>query len=260
MSRLLQLNFRKLRRQRSLFICLGIILAMLALSGIVFKLMASMMDNMLNADEAAIAGLTLAMDGVSFGLMGVDNGSFVMIMGVIIALMVCDDYEQHIVKVIFARGYTRLQFYFAKLAAALVVTTACFVVTEAVAFGLGAAFFGAGKADIGKLLAVLGVQYVAVLANAAFIFFLSSLFRKTGLCIAAALVAPTVITLVLQLVDAAVRSDSFRAADYWISSCFSSLYDINVATDKMLICLGLCVAYAAAFIIVGALVSRRTEV
>ena len=78
-----------------------------------------------------------------------------------------------------------------------------------------------------KTFALIAIQYVAVLANAAFIFMLSCIFRRTGL---------------------------------WISSCFATLSDLNVETYKMLLCLGLCAVYTAVFVMIGALISKKTEV
>lgn len=256
MSRLLRFNFRKLSRQKSFYLCLGITLGMLALTGVMYKMI---FDSTEAIDMGALMSLP-SFNSVTFGLMGMDNSSFIMVMGVAVALMVCDDYEQHTVKIIFARGYSRLQFYFSKLVTAFVAITVAFAVVEPAAFGIGAVFFGFGDADMAKTFALIAIQYVAVLANAAFIFMLSCIFRRTGLSIAAALVAPTVITLVLQLADAAIRSESIRLSSFWISSCFATLSDLNVETYKMLLCLGLCAVYTAVFVMIGALISKKTEV
>lgn len=256
MSRLIRFNFRKLCRQKSFYLCLGITLGMLALTGLMYKIIFDSTDGI---DMGALMSIP-AFNSVTFGLMGMDNSSFITIMGVVIALMVCDDYEQHTVKIIFARGYSRLSYYFSKLITAFAAITVAFAVVEPASFGIGALFFGTGDSDLGKAFALVAIQYVAVLANAAFIFMLSCVFRKTGLSIAAALVAPTVITLVLQLADAFVQWEDFKFADFWMSSCFATLSNLSVETGKMMFCLGLCAAYAAIFVAVGALISRKTEV
>ena len=256
MSRLLRFNFRKLCRQKSFYLCLGITLVMLALSGLLYKVI---LDTAEGLNMGAFMSIS-SFNSVSFALMGMDNSSFIMIMGVVIALMVCDDYEQHTVKIIFARGYSRLQFYFSKLVTAFAAITVAFLIVEPAAFGIGAAFFGVGEVDMGKAFALLAIQYVAVLANAAFIFMLSCIFRRTGLSIAAALVAPTVITLILQLADAFIRSESIKVADFWMSSCFATLSQLSAETEKMMFCLGLCSAYTVIFVVIGALISRKTEV
>lgn len=256
MSRLLRFNFRKLCRQKSFYLCLGITIGMLMLSGLLYKVV---IDTVGPVDMGSMMSIPY-FDSVSFALMSMDNSSFVMIMGVVIALMVCDDFEQRTVKIIFARGYSRLQFYFSKLIAAFVAVTVAFVVVEPTAFGVGAAFFGAGNADIGKAMTLIAIQYVAVLANAAFIFMLSCIFRKTGLSIAAALVAPTVITLILQIADAIAKPENIRIADFWMSSCFATLSNISAEGGKMIFCLCLCAAYTVVFTVIGALISKKTEV
>lgn len=257
-QKLIRFHFRKLTHQKSLYICIGIMLGMALMSAALYRLM---MDTATaQSMGVSISPSALAPGGISFGLTGIDSSNFVMITGIVIVLAVCDDFEQHTVKTIFARGYSRLQMYFTKLIAVFAAVTACFVIVMAGAMAIGIAMFGKEDADAGKVFLLLGAQYIAALANAALIFMLSFMLRKTGLSIAAAIVVPTVINLIFQLIDFFVIKGDAKISGYWISSCFTILSGLNAGYDKIGICAALCAAYAVVFIMIGALTTRKTEV
>ncbi len=259
MNNLLKFNFRKLRMQKTFYIFLGVIIGMTLLTAVMVKVLISMGST---ASTAAQLQQYNSITGFDFGLAAVDGSSFVTLVGIIIALAVCDDFEQRTIKTIFARGYSRTQYYFSKLAAMFAATTIAFIVTVLSGFVIGLVFFGTGSADINveKMLALLGIQYIAALANAAFIFMLSFLFKRSGISITVAIIAPIVMSLLLQLGDALLKSDDVKLTDFWVSSCLAALSNMAISTGKMITLLLISLAYGICFVTVGAALSKKTEV
>ena len=260
MSNLLKFNFRKLRKQETFYIFLGVIIGMALLTAIMIKVMISMGAG--NGSTAAQIQMYKNITAFDFALSSLDGSSFVTLVGIIIALAVCDDFEQRTIKTIFARGYSRTHVYFSKLAAMFVATTIAFIITVLSGFVIGLVFFGTGSADInfGKMLALLGIQYIAALANAAFIFMLSFLFKRSGISITVAIIAPIVMSLLLQLGDALLKSDDIKLTDFWVSSCLAALSNMAITTGKMITLLLISIAYGICFVSVGAALSKNTEV
>lgn len=256
MSSLLRFNFRKLRKQKSLYLCVGIMLGMLLLSAVMYKMI---MDSSTIGNSLQSVGVYLQ-TGVTFGLSTIDNSYFVTLIGIVIALAVCDDYEQHTLKNIYARGYTRKQFYFSKLALMLAATTAVYILIMLCSFAMGFAFFGGELTDMGKVAALIAIQYIAALANAAFMFMLSTLFKRSGLSIAMAIIIPAVINLILQITDILLKTEDVKISGFWTTSCFTTLANLNVSTTNMLICLLMSVIYAVVFVCAGSAIAKKAEV
>lgn len=205
------------------------------------------------------------MNGTGFMLAGIDGSSYIMIMGIAVALAACSDFENHTVKTIFARGYSRTQFYMSNLTAVAAAITVSFAVTMLSSLAIGTAFFGTGSADAGKVAGLLATQYIAVLANTAFIYMIGSMLKRTGPSIALAIVVPTVSILILQIADlllmmADVKMGDVKLADYWISSCFTNLSNLLIAPAEMITCAVLCAVYTAVFTVLGAMRCRKAEV
>lgn len=259
MSNLLKFNFRKLRMQKTFYIFMGVIIGMNLLTAVMIKVMISMGSTASTAAQLKTYKNITAFD---FGLSAIEGSSFITIMGIVIALAVCNDFEQRTVKTIFARGYSHTQFYFSKLWTMFAATTIAFIITVLSGYVIGFIFFGTGdvKFRFLKTLVILGGQYIAVLANAAFIFMLSFLFKRSGLSITIAIIAPIVMSLVLQLGEALIKSDDIKLANYWVTTCFTPLSSIDVTVGKIITCLVVSIAYAIAFVSAGAALSKKTEV
>lgn len=261
MRNLLIFNFRKLRRQKSFYICVGIMLVMILITASMYKALEAMLsDTGLNQNASSTTQLLNAMmTGTGFALSGLTNSSFIMIFGIITALAVCDDFEQHTVKTIFGRGYSRVKYYFSKLVATLTSATAAFVLITACSFGLGAAFFGLNNVQFGKIASLIGVQYIAALAAASLVFMLSFLLKKTGLSIAAVIIIPSVLDLIMTLLDYMLNLKDMHITDFWLTTIFTDLANISIQPGRILSCLFIALGYIAVFVSLGAIFARKTE-
>ncbi len=254
MKRLLNYEFRKLIRQKSLYIFSAILVAMSILSLILNKVVA---DNF--ADLGELAGLDGAFFSASYSVLNaMVNSSFFMIAGIFIALFVCSDFSSQIVKNVYSRGYSKEQVFFAKYIASQVAVTAMFFVVLILSFLGGIVIFqDLGRIDGKFFLLVLG-QWIACLGYGAFVFSFCMILRKTGSSIAIAIVGTTAITLLLSLVDALLQIDT-SLTDFWLDGLVIQLADTTVGFDTIGICLGVSVGYIAIFTALGWLVDRKKE-
>lgn len=255
MKNLLKLELRKLAKQKSLYICTGIILAMLLISAITFKIASNF-----NISDPEISAL-LNPDGIKFFLMSIDSGNFTIILAITIAITYCYDFEEGTIKNIFARGYSRSSLYFSKITSILTSTTLMFIITLAFGLLFGWLFFGfTADISVGKVLALVGIQYILVIAYALFFVLVSSLLKKVGGAIAVNIVAPLIITLILALIDQIIKINGFTFTEMWITPMLASTELPTIDTGRMIVCLVSGVVYSIVFIILGALISKKVEI
>lgn len=195
-------------------------------------------------------------DFISTVLQAANNGSLAMIGGIVIAIFVCSEYSQGTIKNIVARGYSRTKIYFAKLIAVTVMISAMYIV--AIIFGalFGLLFFGFSSPLDMTWIGSLSVQLIASIALGAFAYFMSAVFKKMAPAIILILVIPTVLQLILLLVDVFAGTN---ISDYWISGVYSSLCTVGLPVDRILISLGVSVAYVASFAVGGWALSRKSS-
>ena len=254
MRNLLKFEFRKLRSQKSFYISLVIMAAMILITGISYKILLQHSDAI-----EEVAGQMLPKSSTAFLLLFVSASMFSMLGAIFTSITVCDDYESQIVKNIFARGYPRKDYYFAKLIYVFVATTLMFLFALAVSAVAGIAFFGFESAS-GKIVILLLGQYAVCMAGVAMSFAISSAIKKLSGAIAANIIVPIVIPLVLQLGDSLLKIKDFKIESVWTDSFLTSLMNADVSTSRIFACILGAVAYAAAFIAAGFAATKRAEV
>ena len=253
MSRLVKFELSKLKKQKSLFICTGAMVISLFLSVLMTWGMEKLGAMIMGPDNVMAL---LGSDFITIVLQSANNGSIAMIGGIVVAIFVCSEYSQGTIKNIVARGYSRTKIYFAKFVAVSVMISAMYIV--AIIFGalFGILFYGfSAPADM-SWIGSLAVQLVATVALGAFSFFMSAVFKKMAPAIILILVIPTVLQLILAVIDIFA---STNISDYWISSVYTSLCTVGLPVDRILISLGVSVAYVAAFVVGGWALSRKSS-
>ena len=244
MMSLLRFEFRKLWKQKRFYICTGVMVSLILLSGVTTKV---------------LLGDATGMTAIELMLNAVENSSFLMIAGIFVALHICEDYEQQTIKNIYARGYTRTEVYFSKLVTAWLSTTIMFLMIVLISFVLGNIYFTAGSADVGKLIELLFVQYLVCMANISMFIALSTVFRTNGSSIAATIVFPMLVNVVLALLDSYLKLEKIHLADYWVSSLSNGLSTLTMHNGKMVQCGILAVIYCMIFIAIGWHFSKKVE-
>ena len=257
MNDLLRLEFHKLKRSKSFYIILIIMLAFVVISMITTKLLAGLADQI--NEIGAEFGETFSAAGESVLLGFLSAGNYSLLTAIFVAIVVCDDYESHIIKNIFARGYSRSDFYFAKFIYLIVATSVMFIISVSLSAVLSELLFGI-NGDIGKIVLLISLQYLAAMAGVSLYFLISVAIKKLGGAIALNIILPSIVSLLLALADTAVKTDKFSFADYWFTSFTSTLSDITVGTTKIIVCAVLSVVYLLVFMLLGYKFNERTEV
>ena len=255
MKNLLKLEFRKLKRQKSFYICLAIMAGMLFIMGATAKVLMEYAEQIAEMPGGEVMPTTFS----SF-LLGFESASsFSMLSAIFVSIVVCDDYESHTVKNIIARGYSRTAHYFSKLIYVFTATTIMFVIVVFLAGVIGGLFLGFGELS-GETILLIAGQYVVCMSGVALVFFIASSIKKLGASIAANIIVPIVIPLLLELADTALKSESFKFADVWIDSFLRSLTVSDVSAGRILACVLGSIAYGVAFILAGYFVNKKSEV
>ncbi len=273
MKDVLRLEFRKLKRQKSFYICTGIMLALLLLSAISCNMTNSLYEDIMNStlmDDAMGEGFATEYYSlytvIDMLISAVSSGTLVLLAAIFVSIAVCDDYSQHTIKNIYARGYTRTQVFFAKAIYVLVTASAMFIVALLFSFLTGLIFFDMGSADGGKLAVLLIAQYVAFLANVSIFFLISILFRRIGASVAVNIVGSTVVSLILSLIDLLIMfktenyEDSFSVSEYWVDSFIGDLSALTVDNSRIISCVVASAVYIALVLLIGWRFHRKTEV
>lgn len=249
MKNLLKLELRKMRKQKSFYICTIIIVGLLFLS---VKTAEVLTQNPEIANQFSASGIDIVLGALN-------SSSFLMIAGIFVALCVCDDYEQQTVKNIYARGYSRKQVYLSKLISVWIGTTIMFAITTLCAFLFSKSYFEASDFQNIRFVGILAVQYAACMANLGLCFLVSSLLRKNGSSIAATIVAPMIINMLLGMIDSFIKFENFSLTNVWLSSFMGDLSKLSVSSERLMICLAASLAYIIVFAFIGIFSHRKIE-
>ena len=257
MKSLLSFEMRKLGRQKSFYICTLVMVVMLILTGFTANLIMNIGQDVIGEIDTSALTINSALD---FVVQAIGNSSFAMVIGIFTALFVCADYELQIVKTIYARGYSRQSVYLAKMVVLWFASSLMFVVVELFAFAFGSVYYGVDGFNGIGFLGILGAQYLVFLANTAFYYALCSVIKKVGLSIAACIFVPSIVNLLLTMVDSVLKLKGFSVANIWVSSLLSNISSVTVDAKWMIISIVAAVVYMLLFLIVGLQFSKRTEI
>lgn len=256
MQKLLNFEFRKLFRQKSFYICIAVAVGMLVLSVVLLKVLENQLAEMPEMEGVG----TIAQNAAEVVLTSISGSSFTLILAVLIALIVCEDFSSQTIKNIYARGYSRESVYFSKLVSSFVATTIMFLCVFAVSFVVGIVCFGFTGSFDGKFFACVGSQYITILAYASLFFMISFLIKKAGGAIACNIIGPTAIDLILTLLTTAFKQSDTPLSQFWVGAFITDLGSTAVEVTRILTCVGLSALYVAIFVGLGAVLTRRIDI
>ena len=194
MFKLLNFEFRKLIRQKSFYICIAAMLALLVGSAYTTELMTAKSG----VEDPSLSGISYLMEAIS-------GSALSAVLAVFIPLFICEDYASGTIRNIVTRGFSRLEIFVAKLIAVLAATVLMTVVCLAAAYLVGTAFWGAGEPSLGsEQIKILLCQLAVIAAYATMFFAISSMLQKVGGSIAICLILPMAAVILLSLADAAL--------------------------------------------------------
>lgn len=249
MLNLIRFEFRKLLQSRSLYICSGL-LALLSVFSIYSE---KALSEKLEVAESAVSGIGCLMEALPTSLIAI-------LLGIFIALFVCEDYSSGTIRNILTRGYSKLAVYISKFIAVLAATLFMSVICCAAAFLAGTVFGSAGDADFGsEQMKILLCQLVTAFAYSSVFFALSCALQKTGGAIACCIVLPMVLSILLKLADTALAEREIELSKYWLDSLWHSIAYVTVEKDTLRDALLYSVIYIPVSLAAGWLATMKRE-
>lgn len=249
MFRLLNFEFRKLIRQKSFYICIGVMVLLLLFSAYTTELMTA--DSGIESPD---------LNGINYLMEAVSSSALFPVLAVFIPLFVCEDYVSGTIRNIITRGFSRLEIFVSKLIAVIVATVFMTAVCLAAAYLLGTVFWGRGDGSIGtEQIQILLCQLAVVIAYAALFFAISSTLQKVGGSIAICLILPMAAVILLSMADAALAEHEITLSKYWIEDISRSVSSFTVAAEDIKTALIGAGCYFAASIAVSWLLIMKKE-
>ena len=223
MFKLLNFEFRKLIRQKSFYICIAAMLALLVGSAYTTELMTAKSG----VEDPSLSGISYLMEAIS-------GSALSAVLAVFIPLFICEDYASGTIRNIITRGFSRLEMFIAKLIAVLAATVLMTAVCLAAAYLVGTAFWGAGEPSLGsEQVKILLCQLAVIAAYATMFFAISSMLQKVGGSIAICLILPMAAVILLSLADAALAEREIELSGYWIENLGRSLASVEAEAEDI---------------------------
>ena len=223
MFKLLNFEFRKLIRQKSFYICIAAMLALLVGSAYTTELMTAKSG----VEDPSLSGISYLMEAIS-------GSALSAVLAVFIPLFICEDYTSGTIRNIITRGFSRLEIFIAKLIAVLAATVLMTAVCLAAAYLVGTAFWGAGEPSLGsEQIKILLCQLAVIAAYATMFFAISSMLQKVGGSIAICLILPMAAVILLSLADAALAEREIELSGYWIENLGRSLASVEAEAEDI---------------------------
>lgn len=261
MGKLFLFETRKLARQKSVYICLAVAVALIALSALTFAFVDKFLESR-GEDLSAVMGVDYMFYVGNFTKNAFSNCEFFLLLGVIITLFCCGDYSNGTIKNIYAKGYSRTKVYFAKYLISLILSLVFAALCIVISYAIGAIF--AKQDNCGQLAAVVICQLFTVIGYHGIFFSVSMMLGKTGGSLAINILAPMFLGMILELltmlVRAAAKGGEFDCGYIWFDSVYRALGEIPVKTEAFLRAVLMSIIYAGGFVTLGYFVNRRKEV
>ena len=250
MKKLLRFEFRRLRKAKYFYILTIVSLLFVVISGLTSKAL----NDALQQKGEAVAPYSAYL--FAKGALG---GTYTLLLGIFVALFATEDQSGGTMKNILAKGCGRRQIFLSKYLISLAAVLVMSLVTVVVAYGYGRSVWGSELPVTDSVpLIVLG-QTLGIAAYHALFFAISYTVGKSGSAIAMNIVVPLVVSLVLGMGDAFIRSERFRLSEYWLDPLHKNF--TAAATDSAKIGIGivLFLVYLAAAVLIGITVNRKKE-
>ena len=248
MAKLLSFEFRKMFRQKSFYICLGIALFM----GVVT--LRTFSKNSFSEYDALMSLVK------AYG-----NCSLTMLFGIFAAIYVCDDYSAGTIRNIVTRGYTRTGVYFAKLITlcfgAILMLLTCWIVS-AIA---GIAFFGSSTSVLNAaFIKSLAAQFILFIAYACIFNAICSALQKTGISVAVCIILPLAVTMILTFVQITFAGkggilDNSNLQQYWLDDLVNAVSWLDADKESLALAFKAAPLYIIGSIALGWLSIARRE-
>lgn len=255
MSKILRFEFYKLSKLKSFYICTLITLIFTVLNAISTYMIAK--TNYVDFEEMGV-DVPLSYTGWTYSLSAIANSQFLTVFGVFIAMFVCSEFDDNIIKNIYSRGISRTGVFVSKYFASLVAMIVMFVADAVLGFGVGALLWQVG--DVGNYFVLIATQLAVLVGYHGLFFFVSIWITKTGGAIAINVVYPTLTAVSFTLLDKLLNIDGFKFYDFTLECFYTNVQNINLSGDLIARAAIVPFIFAAIFALSGALINTRKQV
>lgn len=253
MKQLLRFEFRKLFRSKAFYVCFAISVAFILITALTMKALEPELKKLDENYQSVCSGLTMLKDVFS-------NGQIAILGGIMISILVCEDFTSDTLKNVYARGYTRQQVFYAKVVSTLSAYFSVIFADMLLSVLFGTFMFdGFGTAGSNYVGAFFGTLFLA-LAYFAIFFTISYLCRKLALAITLCIVGPIGMSLILALGDNLVsKLGDFKFSDYWLDGRLKQMAQIDVGGGQIAGAIIISVIVIAGFACLVSLVNRHRD-
>lgn len=231
MGKLIRFEMRKLFRKKSLYICMAIAFALVAMNVFAVSVLNNSTMQELEGMAALIYGTT-DMSGIWRYLIAgsLSNGSADILLSVLVSLIVCESFRSGAAKTMIARGYSRKKIYFAQYLTAVLTTVLMAMVCWAGSLAVGAIALKANLIMDSKLIMCMAAQLVLVLVVTSIAFVSSMLSEKTAVGIVCGIMIPAAVSLLLTGIDHLLAESQINLSQsqYWISDMMVRVANTDV--------------------------------
>lgn len=253
MGNLIKFEFHKVFRSKYLYIIFGI--------GLVFAFVNALMMWGLNAIMEEVGEPTTPYSGylnAKSALAG--TASFSTFAGIFVGIFATEDFTQHTIKNIIGRGYSRLQLYFSKYIVSLVLVIALAILQVLASLALGFALFGDGGLPIDdNVFLIFLCQLLCVITFHSVFFAISFSVAKVGLAIVINILAFSLITTIVALIDTFANIPDVQFTYYLVDGILANLCQPYTNMDVVPLGIGLLFAYIAVSQTAGILLARKKQ-
>lgn len=250
MKNLFKFEFRKLWQSKSLYIIFGLGL----FSIILIMLLGKLVTDVFNVTPNATVYL----------LSAISAGSVPSLVGIYLAIFACSDNQQHTIKNVYARGYSRDAVFFTKYLVSLMVTFAVAILYILFAFVFALILGGRADSMAGYMWGKLALQFWILFGLHGLYYGVSQLTGKMVISLVINIVGIGLVFTLLNALISIITSKAnidFSIFDYNLEMMLSNLLGEDKLTTAQLVrALVVPFAYAAVFITGGWFVNRRRDV
>lgn len=246
MHKLLKMQLRNIFHSKLFYVCLGITLL---LSPVLSFVADVALKGVKIADEVLISDPIKAFPEMASFM----RGEVSLVTTVFVVLFCCLDFNEGTAKNIIARGYSKVQYLFSKYISTIIGVCVMYLVTLVLTFVL---FFRNGIGFESSLLFEILNNFIASLAVIIMYSTISLILEKNGTAIIACLFAPSIISLILSLLDNYLH---LNVAKYWIEN-ISKIYLNNPTTGNFLLTTLYYGIYIVFFVLLGNYLFKSKEI
>ena len=273
MKELIKMDFYRLKKSKTLRVCIGAMMIGFIGITLLFKVFLSILDleklEAAGGDETELEALQL-MDAYNFTLIGL---SFAQILGIVIcvfvAIYVAGEFQQRTVNLAVLKGYKREHIYPSKLFNAMFGTAVIYIASFLSVFGAAGVCFGFEFEIEGSLLRfflVILMDLLLYVALAAFFVMISFFTCHEGAAMTIGTVLLILLTTGFSVIDSSFNGTSgvsfdkeVRSGKYWIATVIEDFSYLEIKNEEITFALVLVVVYLILTSVLGILRFRKKD-